>query len=373
MKKRDLFVFCGQSNMMGAAVLPPKMHIAVSDSYEYKHKTRRLGASVGEFVTAGYPCGEFSYTDAVLKTAYSLENIDENGNSKLDRYSKNTYFCPAMCNLKNAENYEEHPFDSFSESSMVAGPSMAPMFASEWEKRGQSCAYAHIAKGSVSIMHYFDADMLEEYNYRITKYNEANATEFATVLTNTMWEGAASYFGKKVGDFFADAEKHFVGDDMRTKIFVWCQGESDATLCGFLYKMRLEILWKHLKKLGFTHFFCVRIGYWVVRGENKIHEIMEAQEQFCRENDNCHIITRAMSYMSHKAVDSNGWFVKEPLDEYRNCRDSYFGFKNPHINEKGFALVAKRMADNAVRILRDGNDPILEEENVAKIIADMRK
>ena len=63
MKERDLFVFAGQSNMMGAAVLPPKLPIKATDSYEYKHKARRLGASCGEFVPAGYPCGEFSYAE----------------------------------------------------------------------------------------------------------------------------------------------------------------------------------------------------------------------------------------------------------------------------------------------------------------------
>lgn len=368
MKKRDLFVFGGQSNMMGAAVLPPKRHVSASDSYEYKHKVRRLGAASGEFVTAGYPCGEFSYTDAALKMAYSLQNVDANGKSRLDKYSENTYFCPAMCNLKNAERYEEYPFDFFSESSMAAGPSMAPIFASEWEKRGQCCAYAHIAKGGVSIMHYFNGDMLKEYNQRVVKYNKAISAGFAIVSNNTMWEGASAYFDKKVKDFFADAEMCFAGEDMSARVFVWCQGESDAAIGRVLYKMRLEILWRHLKNLGFTHFFCVRVGYWTVRGENKIHEIMEAQEQFCQENNNCYIITRAMSFMEHKAVESAGWFVKEPLDEYQNCRDSYLGFKNPHINEKGFSLIAKCMADNAVRILRDGNKPILEEEIVGKLL-----
>ena len=81
MSRRDLFVFAGQSNMMGAAVLPPKLPISVIDSYEYKHKERRLGASCGEFVPAGYPCGEFSYAEDILAEAYLPENTDENGKS----------------------------------------------------------------------------------------------------------------------------------------------------------------------------------------------------------------------------------------------------------------------------------------------------
>ena len=52
MKKRDLFVFAGQSNMMGAAVLPIEVTISAADCYEYKHKPRRMGESRGSFMPA---------------------------------------------------------------------------------------------------------------------------------------------------------------------------------------------------------------------------------------------------------------------------------------------------------------------------------
>ena len=55
--RRDLFVFAGQSNMVGASVFPPKYSLCTKNSYEYKHKMRRLGMSTGEFVPAGYPVG----------------------------------------------------------------------------------------------------------------------------------------------------------------------------------------------------------------------------------------------------------------------------------------------------------------------------
>lgn len=67
-------------------------------------------------------------------------------------------------------------------------------------------------------------------------------------------------------------------------------------------------------------------------------------------------------------TDKEGWFVEEPSEEYRNCRDSDFGFGNPHINEKVFVLIAKRMADNAVRVLREGGEPLLEKEIISKLI-----
>ena len=61
--KRDLFVFAGQSNMMGASVFSPQKNLHIKDSYEYKHKARRLGREENPFVKADYPVGEFSYAD----------------------------------------------------------------------------------------------------------------------------------------------------------------------------------------------------------------------------------------------------------------------------------------------------------------------
>lgn len=369
MKKRDLFVFAGQSNMMGAAVFPPKNAISVTDSYEYKHKPRRLGTEKGEFVSAGYPCGEFSYTDEVFAEAYLPENTDSESRSKLDKYTPNTYFCPSMCNLKNAETYEQYSFDCFSESTMINGPSMAPMFAMEWEKRGQKCAYAHIAKGGVNIIHYFNSDMLDEHNRRIVEYNKEHGTNIAIIgEKKPMWLGASSYFDKKVKDFFADSAERFAGEDMSNKILVWCQGESNCTQPKFRYKIYLDILWKHMKELGFTHFFCVRIGNWPIKAESTVHEVMQAQEEFCAENENCYMITRAMSHMPCRGVDKEGWFAFTPDEKYMNCRDSWFGFGNHHINEKGFSIVAERLADNAVRVLREGKEPLLEKEIVSKLV-----
>ena len=366
MKKRDLFVFAGQSNMMGAAVLPPKLAINAEDSFEYKHKPKRLGAERGEFVKAGYPCGEFVYLDEDLCEAYLPENTDKNGNSKLDKYTKKTYYCPSMCNLKNAETHEQYPFDYFSESTAINGPTLAPLFANEWAKRGQSCAYAHIAKGAVGITHYFNGDMVDEYNRRAEKYNKENG-EALPILgeKKAMWLGASAYFDKKVKDFFADAKARFGGDDMSNRVLVWCQGEGNATTPKEFYKYCLEVLWEHAKELGFTHFFCVRVGNWCTSGD--ICRVMRAQEEFCEENENCYIITRAMSFMPHPTADVEGWFTEAPGDEYEGCRDSFFGFENTHINEKGFALIAERMAENTMRVF-EGKEPLLEKEIIARMV-----
>jgi hypothetical protein len=368
MKKRDLFVFAGQSNMMGAAVLPPVVEIVATDSYEYKHKPRRMGAEHGEFVAAGYPCGEFSYTEAAMKIAYFPENTDAAGQSKLATYGENTYFCPAMSNLKDAENHEQYPFAVFSEATMKPGATMAPLFAAEWEARGQSCAYAHIAKGGVAISHYFNADMSAQYNDAARARNSEGGAKLHVVESRPMFEEASAYFDRKVSDFFADAAARFPGEDQSAKVFVWCQGETNADSGRESYKMRLEILWEHLRSLGFTHFFCVRVGFWGSGDGKRIHEVMQAQEEFCRENENCYIITRAMSLMPYPGIKNEDWFVEPPEEKYENCRDCYFGYGNPHINEKGFSIIAKAAADNALRVLREGKEPVLEKENVKKLL-----
>ena len=183
-----------------------------------------------------------------------------------------------------------------------------------------------------------------------------------------MQYGASAYFDRKVLDFFADAEARFDGDDLSVKSFVWCQGEGERSRSYEEYKLRLAVLWEHMRGLGFTHFFCIRVGYWGGSGQNNLDEIMRAQEDFCQETDNCYIVTRALSLMARKEIDGTDWFAEAPSEEYLECRDSYFGFKNHHVNEKGFGLIAERMADNLERLLYEGKAPLLEKENVSKLI-----
>ena len=112
--RRDLFVFAGQSNMMGAAVFSPRQKLSIKSSYEYKHKSRRLGARVGDFVAADYPVGEFSYID--IQKAYAAGIVNEKGESTLEDYVHNTYFCPSMSNLCSKTDKSVYPFSSFSEA-----------------------------------------------------------------------------------------------------------------------------------------------------------------------------------------------------------------------------------------------------------------
>ncbi|MBQ3553191.1 MAG: hypothetical protein IJA08_00690 [Clostridia bacterium] len=362
-KRRDLFVFAGQSNMMGASVYPPKKTICVEHSYEYKHKPRRLGHSKGAFVLAGYPAGEFSYVD--MKRAYAPDLVNERGESRLTDYQKNTFFCPAMSSLASNEDKTEHPFSTFSEATIQKGATLAPILAEEWEKLGYACAYAHIAKGAIPIAHYLTDDMALEYRKRMTEYNRSHNTCFEeTMPMERRMPGAADYFFEKCKDFFVDAEKTFSEDKLSAKCFFWLQGEGDAGCSAVEYEFQLDVLWDALKSIGFTHFFCIRVDYF---GKPEIDRIMEAQERFTKKHPDAYMLTRAASYFPYAGREESDWFVAPPAEEYHNCRDSFYGYENQHINEKGFCVIARHGVKNLCRILIDDKEPCVEPENITSL------
>lgn len=358
--KRDLFVFAGQSNMMGASVFPPKTEITLARSFEYKHKARRLGAKQGDFVSSVYPVGEFSYID--LERAYSADGTDEKGKSRLAKYIENTYFCPAMSNLKSEKEKTVYSFSDFSESTARNGATLAPFLAREWEALGRTSAYAHIAKGCVSINYYMTDEMAEEYARRMGAYNERFGTSYETkIASSSRLAGAAEYFFEKSRDFFADAEAQFGEELSGNKCFFWLQGEGDAWRSSIEYETKMDVLWEALKQSGFTHFFCIRIDYF---GEDGIYRVMRAQENFVSRHADAYMLTRAASYLAYPEQNEAEWFISPPTEEYRGCRDSFFGYGNDHINEKGFLLLAERATKNLYRVLVQNESPVLEKENI---------
>ena len=339
MSKRPLFVFAGQSNMMGAAVYPASEQIYYKDSYEYLHKPRRLGADTGTFKKYGFPSGEFSYRD--LQAAYGEVTLAAGEKqSELADYSANTLFVSSLCNLKDDEQKLMESFSKYSEKTMNQGVCLPPFWVQELEKEGYSCAYAHIAKGAVSIMHFLGEDV-------------------SPVKADEMAREASAYFAEKVKAFFEDCEKQFVGDDMSVKALVWLQGESDAAYGYQYYKTALSVLWDKARALGFTHFFCIRVDYF---GNPGILDVMKAQEDFCAETPDAYMLTRACSFMPYAGHDDKDWFVGEIPPEYHDCRDSFYGFPNQHINEKGFCLIAKRSVANFIKLMAKGQIPELEPE-----------
>ena len=75
-----------------------------------------------------------------------------------------------------------------------------------------------------------------------------------------------------------------------------------------------------------------------------------------------------MSYMLYPDMNIASFYADMPGEEYQNCRDSYLGYANYHINEKGDRLVAKRSAANVDRVLNKGETPVLEPENVLALM-----
>ena len=172
---------------------------------------------------------------------------------------------------------------------------------------------------------------------------------------------------QKCKDFFADAERVFKEDSLRSRGLIWLQGESDAADSSVEYETKLGVLWEAWQKIGFTHFFCIRVDYF---GADGIKEIIRAQENFVSRHKQAYMLTRSASYFTYPEQNEKEWFVSEPRATYRNCRDGFYGFNNHHVNEKGFSVIAERTVENLYRVLTEGKQPSLEAELVRGLVED---
>lgn len=323
----DLLYFCGQSNMVGAAALPAVGEPDVKHCEEYKYSLIARGGSHGIFVPVTFDCGEFLFKDP----GKAYESTDESGRSLLTNYRDNCYSTSAISNAKADGTKDTFQFTGISESNHVPSPSLAPYFCAEWEKLGCRASIANFSKGSTKIDYF--------------------TTEAAEVMKD---KGKA---------FLREACERYGRENIGSRVFVWLQGESDQGDSTEEYKRKMKTLHQIVTGIGFDIFTVIRVGYWFSKN---CSDIMRAQEDFCRENKNCYILTRTMSFMTDVCNDSDvsGWYTKMPADKYRHCRDSLDGYRNSHINARGFKIIAKRMAKNLYRILREGKKPVLEHDIV---------
>ncbi len=328
--KRPLFVFAGQSNMMGAPALEATRQIYFKNSFEYLHKPRRFGCAMGSFKDYGFPAGEFSYMD--LEQAYG-SNRSVDALSSLGDFRNTTYFCPSICNVRDKAEKTTYLFAEFSEANNRPTPALPPFIVEKLEEAGHCCAYTHIAKGSAPIQYFLEGE-------------------------------AAEYFAQKTADFFTDCAVRFPEDDMDEKVLVWLQGESDVTNTYDYYYSSLQTLWENLKPLGFTKFFMIRVDPF---GSPEITEIMRAQEDFCKNIADAYMLTRIASYFPLYYYPGKQPLVRQH-PECDACRDSVYGFANEHINEKGFGVITKYAVPNMIRILYEGKEPILEEELIPELL-----
>lgn len=349
----DMFVFAGQSNMMGACGSYPKADVSCGNSYEYKYRDLYSGKDTnGRFELINNPCGEWLYKDT---SAYDSDNCASDGLSTTTDFANNTFFVSAM-------NNNEKSFADQSESVHQTGASLPAYFAKKYEELGYKSIIAHIAKGSTNISYYFTSDMASEYNSSISEYNSLNGTSYASMGSDG--SEAATIFDDKVTAMISDFPRLSSGE-IRTKNFVWLQGESDYNLSTYEYKIRLQVLWNHMKTLGFERFLMVRVGYWSGIG---ILNVIKAQEEFSSQNSDVYMVTRACSFFPHGTFASNSalyeqYYVDDPMPEYKYTRDSTAGiYANDHVNERGFIALGERMAKNTERILRRGLDSEVEKE-----------
>lgn len=80
---------------------------------------------------------------------------------------------------------------------------------------------------------------------------------------------------------------------IRNVFFVWCQGESDgnAGTTKEEYSQMLDQLMTAMKdSAGVRHCYIIEIGERTGEGANDYHEIREAQEEYCRDHDDCSMI-----------------------------------------------------------------------------------
>ena len=75
------------------------------------------------------------------------------------------------------------------------------------------------------------------------------------------------------------------------------------------------------------------------------------------------IITRVASFMAW-SEEGKDEFCPDGNPEFAFCRDSFYGFENQHINQKGFEVIAKYAVPNMIRVLFQNTAPVLEEEAI---------
>ena len=341
----DLFVFCGQSNMMGASARQPVQNLRIRRSLEFRYRDEYLGRGPASFVPLTRHCGEFLYLDPA-KAYPTGEHL-----STLTRYGDHACFVPAMSNAQGCGTAVV-PFRIFSEAEYRPGCCMIPFFAARYEELGGQALCAHIARGGVGIRHYFSAAMARTYNRALALHRAVCHTDEPDMHLGEMEEVANRIFTEKCRSFFRNAEPFGV---RQNRTAVWLQGESDAGDSEFAYRLKLELLWEYMKSIGFGRFFCVRVGYW---GKPGIIRVMRAQEDCCRAHGDCFMVSRAASYMPDADLETPaGWYLTQPGPCYRGCRDTAYGYNNSHINEKGMRLIGWEAAENAFRILHQGLPP----------------
>ena len=96
--------------------------------------------------------------------------------------------------------------------------------------------------------------------------------------------------------------------------------------------------------------------YSILKDEDKIKEIIDVSMQ---ETAIARKLTVEENIEFYAALSGKN---KEEIEEYFGCRDSYFGFNNQHINEKGFKIISEAVCNNVYKILIEKSFSDCEDE-----------
>lgn len=367
----DLFVFSGQSNMMGGVfaedfaagygpwqktngkvdtrntpyICQPISAEETKGSYEYKYLTDTF-----ETVDSQTPTGE------LVKTADGT----------------------ALC--KPSGTYE------------LNGTTMVAPFVKQYTESGYKSISAQIALGGTQLCDWMTSSEIAEVLLSDEYAFHAQSGAVPQGASPRLLAGneRVLLFERKLQALTDSFTRDFAGCTIASKNFVWLQGENDAdalfTAAGLneeatqsamlgsmtLYKKCLEVFWKRLQSYGFERFMIVRVGFWTA--PNRDIAIMAAQEQFAAENENAYILTRAMSYMPNPKSLYGKWGYNAIEEAYALCRGvSYSIYGNPHLNEKGHILLGTRSANAAAEIVHKSTGYVPESEEVDEIPALMQR
>ncbi|MCM1539859.1 MAG: sialate O-acetylesterase [Blautia sp.] len=100
-------------------------------------------------------------------------------------------------------------------------------------------------------------------------------------------------------DFLQD--NHF---SVRHKFMLWCQGESDGDIAkpGEQYRAEFERMLDHMLQAGIEKCFLVRIGHYNGSGGQDYSEIMAAQDEIARTNENVVMVSESLAKMKERGL-----------------------------------------------------------------------
>ena len=229
------------------------------------------------------------------------------------------------------ENLEERIIDLFlfmGQSNMagrgicdVAHPETAPVLT-------ENAGYEYRAVSSPDKLHVISEPFGRQENRQAgIDDRDMKTGSMVTAFVNAYYERtgvpvvgiSASKGGSRIsewqpgGAYLTDAESRLKaavefldsnGYGIRHKFMVWCQGESDGDIARPASEYRREFcnLLTEMQSCGVEKCFMIRIGNYNGRENRDYREIMNAQEEIARKEENVLMVSRAFAQMKERGL-----------------------------------------------------------------------